>query len=283
MATKYSTKVLASSIPSPWTTHQQAPFFHITLDMPVWPVFHNLRRSLIQRPAGLVAIFHLLILAFEALPHLASYLVQLDINLVNLLAQCQWPVFLSSCVSILWQLTCLCDLGLFKFLGVSLSWSGFDVALQSVIVMMIEAREWPLRRIYPMNIMIMDIVNESLPELICSAPVPLICIMGQLTRLRHHPRSQADSPTWIAHHHLWRLSDLTWQNQSTSLQKHTLWFYELQSMHVTVRLKNFTLQKSGSSWVRLWGCSNIFGSTAPLEVFPIAWTSCTPFKCLPLH
>ena len=109
--------------------------------MPVWPVFHNLRRSLIQKPAELVAIFHLLILAFEALPHLASYLVQLDINLVNLLAQCQWPVFLSSCVSILWQLTCLCDLGLFRLLGVSLYWSGFDLALQSVIVMMIEARE----------------------------------------------------------------------------------------------------------------------------------------------
>ena len=129
------------------------------------------------KPAGLVAIFHLLILAFEALPHLTSYLVQLDINLVNLLAQRQWPVFfVQLCEYTLadWQLTCLCDLGLFRSLGVSLSWSGFDLALQSVIVMRIEARERPLRRIYPMNLMITDMsmnhcLNSSVQHLSLSS------------------------------------------------------------------------------------------------------------------
>ena len=66
---------------------------------------------------------------------------------------CQWPDLLSSCVSILWQLTCLHDLGLLGSLSVSLSWSGFNLPLWSAIVMMIETGEQPLS---PANIMDMS-------------------------------------------------------------------------------------------------------------------------------
>jgi hypothetical protein len=95
-----------------------------------WLAPHDLRRSRIQKPVGLVAVFRRLILAFETSPHLASYVDHLNINLVNSSAQFQWPGFSSSCVSILRQLTRLRDLRLLGLLGVLLlGWIRHSIAV----------------------------------------------------------------------------------------------------------------------------------------------------------